>query len=171
MIESHGSSIRVWMGKKNSTKVLNIPQMELLEIEKKERILGYHQVSTLIKKINEFDFIITKFISNFKKFINNENNFGRIVVGYGAAAKTATYISLLGRHSQCIKFICDINKNKRGKYFPGSNIEILDPSILKSGSYTIIVFPWNLFSEIRKQLEISNVRGRIVSIKEIIGEV
>ena len=170
MIDSHGSSIRVWMGKNSTTKDSRIPQMELLEIEKRERKLGYDQMLTLIKKINKFDFVISNFVSNFKKFVDNENSFGRIVVGYGAAAKTATYISLLGRHSKKIKFICDINKNKWGKYFPGSNIEILDPSILNNSSYTIIVFPWNLFSEIRKQFELNNVPGKVVSIKEIIGE-
>lgn len=171
MIDSHGSSIRVWMGKNNSRNVSSIPKIELLEIEKREKKLGYHNMSTLIQRLNKFDLVISNFISNFKKFIDDENNFGRIVVGYGAAAKTATYISLLGRHSQKIKFICDINKNKWGKYFPGSNIEILEPSILNNSSYTIIVFPWNLFSEIRKQFELSNIRGRVVSIKEIIGEI
>ena len=41
MIGSHVSSIRVWMGKKDATKDTSIPQMELLKIQKSERISSF----------------------------------------------------------------------------------------------------------------------------------
>ncbi len=167
-INSHGSSIRVWMKKNNTIKNSNFPQLQLLKIQEEEENLGYGHLPTLLEKINDLELVISKFICNFKKFIKQENDFGRIVVGYGAAAKTATYISILGKDSQGIKFVCDMNKNKWGKYFPGTNIEILDPSVLRNADYTIIVFPWNLLPEIKKQLKVENLTGRVISIKEII---
>jgi len=170
IIDSHGSSIRVWMKNKctSSSSSVDTPRVQLLEIREKELRLGYDLLPNLLNKIGEFGFTISKFTSNFIKFINKEIDLGHTIVGYGAAAKTATYISLLGDASQCIQFVCDINENKWGKYFPGTDIEIRNPSVLTENNYTIIVFPWNLFSEIKGQFELMNIHGNVVNIKSII---
>ena len=91
------------------------------------------------------------------------------IIGYGAAGRTSTYLSVLGIDSKSLSYISDINKNKWNKYFPNSNLIIKNPKILngKKNSF-IIVFTWNFFLEIKKYLKEINFHGKIINIKELL---
>lgn len=78
---------------------------------------------------------------------------GKTVGGYGAAAKGNTLLNYAGIRPNLIPFIVDRNPEKQGKFMPGSRIPIVAEDYLKSQKpdYVLIV-PWNLRTEIMKQL-------------------
>jgi hypothetical protein len=77
----------------------------------------------------------------------------KTIIAYGAAAKGNTIMNFSGIRPDLIPFVVDRNPNKLGKFMPGSRIPIVDESIIreKRPEY-ILIFPWNLKSEIKAQL-------------------
>jgi hypothetical protein len=76
-----------------------------------------------------------------------------VVVGYGAAAKGNTLINFSGVKEDLMQFVVDKNPNKVGKFLPGSRIPIVGEQLLQEVKPDLIVIlPWNLTSEIERQL-------------------
>ena len=76
-------------------------------------------------------------IQNCKK---NHMNFA----GYGAAAKTTTFLNYFDISEKDIQFIFDDNKLKHGLCIPGTKINILNPSVLDRKKIDVlIIFAWN----------------------------
>ena len=70
------------------------------------------------------------------------------IAGYGAAAKTTTFLNFFKIQEKNIKYIVDDNKLKQGLCIPGTNIKIVKPSYLyKKKIDILIIFAWN-YSEI-----------------------
>ena len=68
-------------------------------------------------------------------------------------AKGNTVINFSGITKDIIDFVVDKNKNKIGKYLPGSEIPIVDiKKIKKIKPDYIWILPWNLKEEIVKEL-------------------
>ena len=64
-----------------------------------------------------------------------------------------TLLNYAGIKSDLIEAVYDKAKSKHNKFLPGSCIPILEADLLKDkDECTIIVLPWNLISEIKKQL-------------------
>ena len=82
----------------------------------------------------------------------------------------AIYSILEGSQNQIFEVLfCMFDKNemKQGCYIPGLNIEILDPKhINEIKPDYIIILPWNLKKEIKKDLSfISNWGGKLISFE------
>ena len=82
------------------------------------------------------------------------------MVGYGAAAKGVTLLNYAGVGPELISFVVDRNPAKIGKYIPGCRIPIVEEAELQRvrPDY-VIIFPWNLKSEIACQLDYVNDWG------------
>ena len=64
--------------------------------------------------------------------------------GYGAAAKTTTFLNYFEISEKNIQFVFDDNKLKHGLCIPGTKIKILDPSVLdRKKTDVLIIFAWN----------------------------
>ena len=75
------------------------------------------------------------------------------ICAYGAAAKGNTFLNYCGIKKDLIPYVIDRNTYKQNKYLPGSLIPIYDEDFLiKDKPDFIIIIPWNLSSEIIKQL-------------------
>lgn len=79
---------------------------------------------------------------------------GKMVVGYGAAAKGMTLINYtdIGKYMSCI---VDDNPLKQGKFAPGSKLPIINSDFLKTTEDSIVFIPlaWNFFDEIVSKIK------------------
>jgi len=144
---THGGSLRVFVQHIDTGKheiSLNVTEAldeELsLGINKISYYLGFQEKSDLVK-------------SDFVKFIDSQKQAGKKIAAYGAAAKGNTLLNYSKVTRDSIDFVVDRNPEKQGKALPGSRIPIVSEDYLKEQKpEVIIIFPWNLIDEVRRQL-------------------
>lgn len=147
-IETQNGSLRIFV-KNKFNKDIKIKN-NVKKIIIKEKRLGLNKVN----KFKRFQTNIEKIKDNFIKFLIDAKLQNKTVAAYGAAAKGNTLINFAGVKTDLIKFVVDLNTEKQGKYLPGSHIPIVDEKHLKKNKPDyIIILPWNLKSEIVKQLK------------------
>jgi len=146
-INSHGGSLRIYSQKIDSGKrKINKRVLNLLAEEDK---LGVRTVKFYNRFSKKSELIKNEFIS----FLENTKNKNKTIAAYGAAAKGSTLLNFAGIKSDSILYVVDKNPAKQDKYMPGSHIKIVNEEYLKNDKPDyIIIFPWNLTSEIIKQL-------------------
>ena len=108
--------------------------------------------------------------NDFLQFLIEKKAQGKLVVGYGAAAKGNTLLNFAGVKSDLIKFVVDRSPHKQGKYMPGSRIPIVSEDRLKSDKPDyVVIFPWNLSAEIAKQLNFLSLSGTefVIAVPQI----
>lgn len=146
-LETHGGSLRVYcqhvdigVHKKSESVEILIEKETKFGLKTKSCYMGFqNRVETL-----KYDFL------NF--LIDSKRN-GKSVVGYGAAAKGNTLLNYAGVRSDLISFVVDKNPYKQNKFLPGSRIPIVDEHfLLEYKPDFIVIFPWNIKSEIIGQL-------------------
>jgi SAM-dependent methyltransferase len=92
--------------------------------------------------------------NDFLRFLIEKKSQGKLVVGYGAAAKGNTLLNFAGVKSDLIKYVVDRSPHKQGKFMPGSRIPIVSENHLVSDKPDfVVIFPWNLSDEISDQLK------------------
>jgi len=92
--------------------------------------------------------------NDFLEFLIEKKQEGKVVVGYGAAAKGNTLLNFAGVKSDLVKYVVDRSPYKQGKFMPGSRIPIVGEEELKSERPDyVVIFPWNLREEVVKQLQ------------------
>ena len=98
--------------------------------------------------------------NGFLTFLVKKKEEGKLVVGYGAAAKGSTLLNFAGVKSDLIKYVVDRSPHKQGKFMPGSRIPIVGEDILMSDKPDyVVIFPWNLSTEIAGQLKYLSSSG------------
>jgi len=77
---------------------------------------------------------------------------GRMVAGYGAAAKGNTLLNFAGVRPDLLRYVVDRNPAKQGKFMPGSRIPIVGPDrLVEERPDDLLVLPWNLLDEVRAE--------------------
>lgn len=157
-INTHGGSLRVFAQRTDTGKQPCSQYVRrLLQHENEIGVLSRDYYVNLQKKA---DCIKNEFLH----FLLNVKKAGKIVVGYGAAAKGNTLMNYASIRPDLIPFIVDRNVEKQGKYMPGSRIPIYnEKKIEQIKPDYIIIFPWNLKTEIMQQLNyIKKWNGRFL---------
>ena len=78
---------------------------------------------------------------------------GKSVVGYGAAAKGNTLLNYCGVRTDFLDYVVDRSPHKQGLFLPGTRIPIHGPEkILETKPDYVLILPWNLQEEIRRQM-------------------
>jgi SAM-dependent methyltransferase len=146
-LSSHGGSIRIMVQKSGiGSRNVGSSVLEQLSLEEELNISDLTFYDGFADRANEIK-------NSFVNFLINKKNEGKIVIGYGAAAKGNTLINYSGVKSDLIQFVADKNTWKIGKYLPGSRIPIrAEEEISKLKPDYIVIFPWNLRDEIVDQL-------------------
>jgi hypothetical protein len=149
-IPTHGGSIRYWLGKKYS---------------KNERVeSAIHELSMGINDRDlheQFRVNSERAILEFKNWVNGNRG---SILGFGAAAKATVLLNAAQVNSNDIKYVIDSNQYKQGRFIPGCNIEIVEPLVgYNSEPKKIIVFPWNIATEVSTQIrkDFSKFQGEI----------
>ena len=147
--EINGGSIEIICSKINSKHRANNKKISsIMEEEKKINLQSYKRFN---ERINNVKKTIKLFLSKIPK---------NKVIGYGASTKGNIVLNHCGINNQQLKFICDANPEKYGKYTPGSNIKIISKKHMrKLKPDYLFVLIWSFRSEVIKQEEQYIKRG------------
>lgn len=146
-LSTHGGSLRVFASHKNSNRFEQSKKVtDILSREEKvgmktiEYYSGFQSQANIVK--NEF-----------LLFLLDASRQNKKVIGYGAAAKGNTLLNYAGIRKDLIEFVVDLNPSKTGKFLPGSHIPIVEEDWIKrTHPNYVVIFPWNLKTEITNQL-------------------
>jgi hypothetical protein len=146
-ITTHGGSIRIYVKHlDDASKQVSSKVSYLISQEKLYGVDTLTYYTGFIKKVDQIKI-------DFLSFLIAQKKNGKKVVGYGAAAKGNTLLNFCGVKKDLISFVVDANPNKQDKYLPGSHIPVVSEEQLKKFHPDfVIIFPWNLSTEIMNQL-------------------
>jgi len=144
---THGGSLRVFAQRSDTGSHSIEPSVEKLLSE--EASAGMHSLDFY----RGFQEHAEKVKNDFLKFLLDKKKEGKVVVGYGAAAKGNTLLNFAGVKCDLIKYVVDRSPHKQGKFMPGSRIPIVSEDHLNLDKPDfVVIFPWNLRDEIMEQL-------------------
>ena len=141
-ILTHGGSLRVFTQQKNSKRKINENVNKILDHEKKIGINNIEVYKEFADKVYSVKEKLNSYMQNIKKG-------NRIIVGYGAPAKSTTLLNFCSIRKKEIDYIIDDNPLKIGLYTPGTHIPILSSGELEKNTPDyIIILAWNFAPEI-----------------------
>ena len=99
-----------------------------------------------------------------EKSINIAESFlPKTVLGFGASARSSTYLNFCGFDSACIQAIIDNNPLKHGKYSPGTSIPIVTfERGMQMNPNLIFILAWNFRDEIVNECRINGYKGEFL---------
>lgn len=157
-IPTHGGSLRIFAKhKEDDSKAISPNVAALLGKEMQKGMSGAAYYDNFQQKALKVKLDITAFLVEQKRA-------GKKVAAYGAAAKGNTLLNYCGIKADLIDFVVDANPHKQNKFLPASHIPVKNEEYLKNARPDfVIIFPWNLKTEIMKQLEyVKEWGGRFV---------
>jgi len=142
----HGGSNRYWLCRKNSKYPLQEIVGVMRDKELKNGLFDPDKWISYGKSLNDL-------MTTFHYWLETTLASGGKIYGYGAAAKASTYLNFANVQENAILAIADASLEKQGRYISSQAIEIISPESLKSlNPSDVIIFPWNIQSEISKIL-------------------
>ena len=155
-IETHGGSLRLFVKHKESSQHIvteKVKELKSKEVKRGMLKLDYYK---------NFQKSADKIKDEVLLFLRKQKKMGKLVAGYGAAAKGNTLLNYCGIKSELITFVVDASPHKQGKFLPGSHIPIVsEEQIKKEKPDYVFILPWNLKEEIISQLSyIANWGGK-----------
>ena len=161
--EFHGGCTRYYIAKKNKKKITS----KVIQQQKNEDIFGVKKVSTYLK----FKENVAKSKEKLVKLLKDLKSSKKIIVGYGAPAKSTTILNYCKIDNSLIEKIFDNSETKINKMTPGTSlIDIVDSKEFKNfKSDFCVLFAWNHKNEILlKEKEYSNKNGKwIIPVSDI----
>jgi SAM-dependent methyltransferase len=156
-ISTHGGSLRIYGCHEEDDKKIGKAVFDILEEEKK---CGLDSISTYL----DFQKVAEKIKYELLSFLISAKQDGKKVIAYGAAAKGNTLLNYAGVKSDLISCVFDAADSKQNKFMPGSHIPIISPTEINNNKFDyILILPWNISEEIKKQLLESGVRSTFVT--------
>jgi 2-polyprenyl-3-methyl-5-hydroxy-6-metoxy-1,4-benzoquinol methylase len=145
---THGGSLRVFAQRSEvEAHPLSTRVTELLQIEEQLGMRTADYYAGFQAKTN-------KVKDDFLTFLIEAKRQGKMVAGYGAAAKGNTLMNYAGIRPDLISFVVDRNPAKQGKFMPGSRIPVVEEKQLEVAKPDyVLILPWNLKIEIMQQLD------------------
>lgn len=87
------------------------------------------------------------------KFLVECRATGKVVCGYGAAAKGNTFLNYCGIGPEFVPVVADRSPHKQGTLLPGSRIPVVSPeALLALEPDYVLILPWNHTYEIMDQM-------------------
>jgi hypothetical protein len=85
---------------------------------------------------------------------------GRRIAGYGAAAKAAVLLNVVGIDRSTVEYVVDRSPHKQGRHIPGVRVPIHGPErLLADRPDDLLILAWNLAPEIMEQQREYRARG------------
>jgi SAM-dependent methyltransferase len=148
-IPTHGGSLRIFAKHiEDHSKSIESSVENLLQYEFKMGVNSPQFYNNFQKNVDSIKY-------DFVEFLITNKNYGKKIIAYGAAAKGNTLLNYCGiKGIDLIEYVVDASPVKQNKYLPGSRIPVCSvDQIEKDKPDFIIIFPWNLKSEITNQLD------------------
>ncbi len=151
--EINGGSIEVSCAKKDSNHRVN-----------KKKILKFLSYESKITN-NVYKNFQKRVIQNKKELINFLKKIkSKKIIGYGASTKGNVILNYCKLNDSSLKYICDENKKKHGKFTPGSKIKIISKNKMRKimPDYLLVLI-WSFRKEvIRQELDFINKGGKLI---------
>jgi methylation protein EvaC len=147
ILTTHGGSLRYYIKNKNNKKFLTTKKVS--SYKKKEIKYGLNKIITYKKFAERVHKSKKKLFNIFDKIKKDK----KIVIGYGATAKSTTVLNFCSIDSNFIDYFLDTTSYKINKYTPGTNIKIKkykNKLSAKDCSYAYLG-AWNFKDEILKK--------------------
>jgi len=146
-IPTHGGSLRIYVRHQDDDSQKISKRIEvLMEKERKAGLLDleiYHSFGKRAASSRHF----------LRRFLIEEKDKGKKIVGYGAPAKGNTLLNFCGINRDLLEYTVDLNPYKQNRYLPGSHIPIKHPDRIKEDKPDyLLVLPWNIKDEIVGQM-------------------
>ncbi len=153
-LPTHGGSLRVFAQRSDSRCYPRTAEVDAILGEEARAgvstLAFYAQLQSQAERVK--DDLLT--------FLIDRKRQGRRVWAYGAAAKGNTLLNFAGVRRDLIECVVDKSPGKVGRFLPGSRIPIVEEvRLAQSRPDCIVILPWNLSDEIRKQLAYSREWG------------
>ena len=146
-IGTHGGSLRVYAQCSDTGNQLVSNRVE--DLYSREVSAGMASITFYQGFQNRSEKIKNDFVA----FLVEQKKLGKVVVGYGAAAKGNTLLNFAGVKSDLIRYVVDRSPHKQNKFMPGSRIPIVSEDRLSIDKPDfVVIFPWNISGEIKTQL-------------------
>jgi hypothetical protein len=142
----HGGSNRYWLRKMASDIPTDSSVGIFCQTERDDGLFD-------LKEWSNYTNSVSKILDDFRDWLFMCKKNGKRVYGYGAAAKASTILNSAQIDSNLIHAIADISLEKQERFMPPHGIRIISPQELSSeGPTDILIFPWNIKSEIASYL-------------------
>ena len=144
-IPIHGGSNRYWLNRPGTVET-NAKVQFLSDLEVEKGLFSLERWNDAQQKMENT-------ILEFRKLLSATSNEGGVFCGYGAAAKCSTVLNMAGVKVGELVSIADESDEKQGRYLPSINIPIESPQDMFERNPTdIVIFPWNIETEIKKKI-------------------
>ncbi len=160
---THGGSIRVYGCLADADRAEG-PNLAAVRV--REQAAGILDLATYAR----FDRQARETKHKLLDFLIRAKREGKQVAGYGAPGKGNTLLNYCGIRTDFLDYTVDRNPYKHGRFTPGTHIPIFPPEKLaETKPDYILILPWNLREEIRKQLAYTREWGArlVVPIPEV----
>lgn len=157
-LPTHGGSLRIYA--RHAEYDGHPVSRRVLEMREKEEAAGYGRIDhylTFAPRAARVKHQLLDLLIRLKRE-------GRSIAGYGAPGKGNTLLNYCGIRTDFLDYTVDRSPYKQGKFLPGTHIPILHPDhIAETRPDYVVILPWNLKTEIMRQLEyIRSWGGRFI---------
>ena len=143
----HGGSNRYWLTSNSESNSIDESVEEMLRFESESKLFEATMWS-------EYSMKVSKILTDFRNWLLLTKASSGRIFGYGAAAKASTILNSIEIEAGLIEAIADTSTEKQSRFMPPNGIRIISPMTLFVESPTdIVIFPWNIKSEIAQYLE------------------
>lgn len=144
-LPTHGGSLRLWLAPQVSGRE---PSSSVDAVVLQEQAAGLETLEAW----DDFQRRAEEAKNGLLRFLLYEQEVGRCVMGYGAAAKGNTLLNYAGVRTDLLTAVADRAVSKQGLHLPGSHIPVISPETLEAyDPQTLLVLPWNLIDEVAQQ--------------------
>ncbi|MES1180142.1 MAG: class I SAM-dependent methyltransferase [Hyphomicrobium sp.] len=157
-LTTHGGSLRVFVCRKTAEHP-ELPTVKSLLRKEEEfgltSLAGYAGFAPKVVDIK----------CRSLEFLIQARNEGKLVVGYGAAAKGNTFLNYCGIGPELVRAVADRSPAKQDTLLPGSRIPVISPEqLLVMKPDYVLILPWNIRNEVMSELSrIADWGGRFVT--------
>ena len=146
-LQTHGGSLRVFACREGAS---HREQPSVARIVARERAANLFDVAGYAGFAERVVGIKCRAL----EFLIGAHDRGKIVCGYGAAAKGNTFLNYCGIGRELVKVVADRSPHKQNTLLPGSRIPVVSPAdMLALRPDYVMILPWNLRREIAGQLD------------------
>lgn len=145
----HGGSNRYWLASadQNITEDESVQRMQTTEVSS-----GLFEP----KEWANYSSKVAEILAGLLQWLSDRSENKKRIFGYGAAAKASTILNSMDVELDHIQAIADISLEKQTRFMPPHGTRIISPTELFSSNPTdILIFPWNIKSEIANYLRLN----------------
>jgi len=147
-LPTHGGSLRIFAS--HAARVELRDSAPLCRLRSQEAAAGLYELATYLR----FSERVEACRRSLGDFLARAKAERKVVAAYGAAAKGNTLLNFCAVTPADIPFVADRNPHKQSKWLPGTHIPVVSPEeLMRAKPDYVLVLPWNLQEEIRRQLD------------------